>query len=84
MKWLIRFGDKHWTDHLKQAARDFKFNATLSPRLDTEIEDWHASQPSTAPRTVYTESSDPGTTPLGGPISIRYEWADERETDPTD
>ena len=80
----MRFGDKHWTDHLNQAARDFKFNATLQPRLDIEIEDWHKSQSSIAPRTVYTESSDPGTTPLGGPISIRYEWADERENDPTD
>ena len=80
---MVRFGDKHWTDHLKKAAQNFKFNSTLKPRLDVEIEDWHNSQPDTAPRTVVAESSDPGTTPLGGSISIHYEWADEQETDPT-
>ena len=69
---------------LQRAINRRTFEATLKPRLDAEIEDWHASQPSTGPRTVVVESSDPGTTPLGGPISIRYEWADERETDPTD
>ena len=80
---MVRFGDKHWTDHLNQAARDFKFNATLEPRLDIEIEDWHASQPYSGPNTVFIESSDPGETPLGGSMSIHYDWNDESETDPT-
>ena len=65
-----------------QVARHFKFNATLKPRLDAEIEDWHASQPGTGPRAVFAESSDQGSTPLGGPMSIHYEWLNE--TDPTD
>lgn len=82
-QWLIRFGDKHWTDHLIKAAQDFKFKSTLKPRLDIQIQDWHDSQPDTAPRTVFEESSDPGTTPLGGPMSIRYEWEDESKNDPT-
>ena len=80
----MRFGDKHWTDQLKQTARDFKFNATLKPRLDIEIKDWHASQPSTESRAVFTEGDRPDATPLGGPMSIRYEWPDESETDSTD
>jgi hypothetical protein len=79
----VRFGDKHWTAHLNQAARDFKFNATLKPRLDIEIKDWHDSQPGADLGTVVLENTESGTTPLGGPISIHYEWADERETDPT-
>ena len=79
----MRFGDKHWTDYLKKAAQVFKFNASFNPRLDVEIEDWHDSQPDTAPRTVLEKSNEPGDTPLGGPMSIRYEWLDERDTDPT-
>jgi len=56
----------------------------LKPRLDNEIEDWHAAQPSDKPHTVIVEESGPDTTGLGPPLSIRYSWNDESETDPTD
>jgi len=69
---------------MNQVARDFKFNATLKPRLDIEIEDWWESQPHSESNTVFIESNDPGDTPLGGSMSIHYDWDDERETDPTD
>ena len=82
-EWLVRFGDKHWTDHLKKAAQDFKFHATLRPRLDNEIEDWHAAQPSDKPRTIVTRHPGTDTTGLGPPLSIRYAWPDEQDTDPT-
>jgi hypothetical protein len=81
---LVRFGDKHWTDHLKEAARDFKFNATLKPRLDVEIEDWHAAQPNDKPSTVIVHHDGADTTGLGPPLSIHYHWNDDHETDPTD
>jgi hypothetical protein len=47
--WLARFGDKDWRHHLQRAARDHKFSATLKPRLDRAIEDWHESQPPSIP-----------------------------------
>ena len=37
---------------MNQAARDFKFNATLKPRLDVEIKDWHLAQPNKKTSTV--------------------------------
>ena len=36
--WLARFGDKGWRDHLRKAAQDYKFHATLKPRLDQAVE----------------------------------------------
>ena len=81
---MVRFGDKHWTDHLRNAANSFKFHATLKPRLDSEIEDWYAAQPSDKPRTVIVEESGPDTTDLGPPLSTRYSWNDDSATDPTD
>ena len=78
---MVRFGDKHWTDHLKKAAQDFKFHATLKPRLDNEIEDWHAAQPGDKPRTAVTHHPGTDTTGLGPPLSIRYDWLDEQDPD---
>ena len=69
---------------MNHAARDFKFNATLKPRLDIKVEDWWESQPYSKSNTVFIENNDPGETPLGGSISIHYDWNYERKTDPTD
>lgn len=82
--WIVRFGDKNWTEHVKKAAHGFKFNATLKPRLDVEVEDWHAAQPDQKPRTVIIEESGPDTTGLGPPLSIRYDFDDESPKDPAD
>lgn len=34
---------------VQKVARDFKFNATLKPRIDVAVEDWHATQPPSIP-----------------------------------
>ena len=81
-KWLVRFGDKHWSDHLKKAAQDFKFRATLKPRMDLAIKDWHASQPKPKSRVVFTEHEGKDTTGLGPPISFRHDWSDDSREDP--
>jgi len=39
------FGDKDWRHQLNKVARDYKFHATLKPKLDNAIEDWHKTQP---------------------------------------
>ena len=80
----MRFGDQHWADQLKKAAQDFKFRATLKPRMNNAIKDWHAAQPDSKPDTVIVHHDGEDTTGLGPPLSIHYRWNDERETDPTD
>jgi len=45
----LRFGDKDWRHKLNKVARDYKFYATLKPKLDNAIEDWHKTQPATVP-----------------------------------
>ena len=70
--------------HAKKAAQDFKFHATLKPRLDNEIEDWHASQPIDSPRSVIKHHDDEDTTGLGRSFSIHYEWNHESKTDSSD
>jgi hypothetical protein len=45
----LRFGDKDWRHQLNKVARDYKFHATLKPKLDNAIEDWHKTQPATVP-----------------------------------
>jgi len=45
----LRFGDKGWRHQLNKVARDYKFHATLKPKLDNAIEDWHKTQPAAVP-----------------------------------
>jgi hypothetical protein len=45
----LRFGDKDWRHQVHKAAQDWKFQATLKPRLDREIEAWHKTQPAAVP-----------------------------------
>jgi len=45
----LRFGDKDWRHQLNKVARDYKFHATLKPKLDNAIEDWHKTQPAAVP-----------------------------------
>jgi len=47
--WLARFDDKDWRHHFKRAAQDWRFHATMQPRLDRAIEDWHETQPPNIP-----------------------------------
>ena len=61
---------------LQRQANKRKFHATLKPRLDAEIEDWHKSQPDNTPQPVYKED--------GWTMSIHSPWSDEQTTNPPD
>jgi hypothetical protein len=83
----VRFGDKAWTDHLRKAAQDHKFHATLKPRLDRTIQDWHAAQPKEATPVVIHEPIDDELQTgesrlLGGPMSIHAPWSDGNKQNP--
>ena len=85
--WLARFGDKDWRDHLQKAAQDHKFHATLKPRLDRAIEDWHADQPpKPTPVVVHEPPNDELQTGesrlLGGAMTIRSPWSNDEQQDP--
>jgi hypothetical protein len=83
--WLVRFGDPTWQQQLQQWARDFKFRATLAPRLDREEEKWHAAQPQ-QPESVVTHHAVDDTLQtgdsrlLGGAMQIKAPWLND---DPT-
>jgi len=80
--WLVRFGDPTWQQQLQQWAQDFKFRATLAPRLDREEERWHAAQP-VEPEPVIThhpidETLQTGESQkLGGAMQIKAPWLDQ-------
>jgi len=87
--WLTRFGQKNWRDHLRKAAQDHKFNATLKPRLDRAVEDWHKAQPIEPPPVVIHHEIDDvlqtgESRLLGGPMSIHAPWSDEPKQNSTD
>ena len=82
MIWLVRFGDPTWQQQLQQWAQDFKFRATLAPRLDREEERWHAAQP-VEPEPVITHHPIDKTLQtgeslkLGGAMQIKAPWLDQ-------
>lgn len=84
----MRFGDKTWLDHLRKIAQDHKFHATLQPRLDRTIQDWHASQPPDLPPPVVLDHPlDPELQTgesrlLGGAMSIHAAWSDDHKQAP--
>jgi hypothetical protein len=84
----VRFGDKTWKDHLRKAAQDHKFHATLKPRLDRTIQDWHNSQPPNLPPPVVLDHPlDPELQTgesrlLGGAMSIHSPWSDANDKAP--
>ena len=85
MIWLVRFGDPTWQQQLQQWARDFKFRATLAPRLDREEERWHAAQPHQPQPVVKHHAVDDtlqtgDSRLLGGAIEIKAPWPND---DPT-
>jgi hypothetical protein len=78
--WLVRFGDPTWQQQLQQWARDFKFRATLVPRLDREEDKWHAEQPVVPLPVVVHEPPDDqlqtgDSRLLGGAMRISAPWA---------
>ncbi|NBT53158.1 MAG: hypothetical protein EBT12_16710, partial [Marivivens sp.] len=60
-------------DEVQREIQRRKFEATLKPRLDAEIESWHRSQPPMVEPPIRL-----------GDLHIRAPWFDERETDSTD
>ena len=82
----MRFGDKDWRHKLHKAAQDFKFNATLKPRLDRAEAEWHAAQPAAPQPLVVHEAIDEelqtgASRLLGGAMSIHSPWTDGPEQD---
>ena len=85
----MRFGDKTWVDYLQKAARDFKFRATLKPRLDLAEADWHATQPTDPPPVIVHHEIDEqlqtgDSRLLGGAMSIHAPWSNAHKQDPPD
>ena len=87
MIWLVRFGDPTWQQQLQQWAQDFKFRATLAPRLDREEERWHAVQPAEPePEPVVTHHAVDDTLQtgdshlLGGAMEIKAPSANDEST----
>jgi hypothetical protein len=68
-------------------ARDFKFQATLKPRLDRAEADWHASQPLPPSPVIIHELPDDElpddelqtgeSRKLGGAMQIKSPWSDQ-------
>ena len=48
-RWLLRFSTRSNWDEVDRAIKAKKFEATLKPRLDNAIEDWHRTQPAPVP-----------------------------------
>jgi len=72
---------------VQKAAQDYKFNATLKPRLDRAIEDWHVAQPLTTKPVVVNEPVNDelqtgDSRLLGGAMSIHAPWSDDYQQDP--
>ena len=70
-----------WKDAIKAPETG---TVTAIIELEEIVEDWHAAQPNDKLRTIVTHHSGEDATGLGPPLSIRYHWSDEHETDPTD
>ena len=86
--WLARFGDKSWRDRLHRWARDRKFDATLKPRLDQEVQrvseiiDLAVERERRRPEIKHEEPTPEQTGDsrlLGGPMSISSPWDDDPE-----
>jgi hypothetical protein len=80
----VRFSTRDWRDNVHQAAKDFKFQATLKPRLDRAIEDWHEAQPQTTDPVVVNEPIDDELQTgesrlLGGGMSIHAPWTQDSD-----
>ena len=84
--WLARFGDRDWRHHLNRWAQDNKFEKTLKPRLDREIDKVNQIidlEQERLKRRPVIKHEDP--TPeqtgdsrlLGGPMSISSPWNDD-------
>ena len=70
---MLRFSTRSAFDEMQREIQRRKFEATLKPRLDRAIEDWHKTQPPMAEPPIRL-----------GHLHIRAPWADELDTDPTD
>ena len=78
--WFFQFGKPSVLSRLQKQARDYKFEQTLSPRLDRAIEHWHATQPPdvTPPKIIEhpidTEVQTGESQLLGGAMEIKSPW----------
>ena len=84
--WLWRYDKRDWRHHLLRAAQKAKFHATLTPRLDREIEkvnqviDLEIERNKRQPVIKHEEPTPEQTGDsrlLGGPMSISSPWNDD-------
>ena len=66
-RWLWRFSTRSGWSSVQRAIQRRKFEATLRPTIDSEIEEWHKSQPPTVPPPVQIDD-----------LHIQAPWHDEQ------
>ena len=86
VQWWWRYESRDWRERLKRKAQEHKFQATLTPRLDREIEkvnkviDLETERQKRQP-VIKHENPTPEQTGdsrlLGGPMSISSPWSDD-------
>lgn len=86
VQWWWRYESRNWRERLKRKAQEHKFQATLTPRLDREIEkvnkviDLETERQKRQP-VIKHENPTPEQTGdsrlLGGPMSISSPWSDD-------
>ena len=80
--WFFRFGKPTAIKQVQQWAQDYKFEKTLTPKIDRAIEDWKATQPIevTLPRIIEhlidTDVQTGESQLLGGAMEIKAPWLD--------
>jgi len=79
---LLRFGKDQNIEALQKWARDYKFEKTLTPKINRAIADYQATQPSLIQPPIYIEHPiDPETQTgesqfLGGAMELKSPWLD--------
>jgi hypothetical protein len=84
--WLWRYESRDWRERLKRKAQEQKFNATLTPLLDREVDkinkiiDLDNERQKRQPVIKHEEPTPEQTGDsrlLGGPMSISSPWNDD-------
>ena len=80
--WFFQFGKPTALKKFQQWAQDYKFEKTLTPKVDRAIDQWLLTQPSgITPPKIIDYPVDPSVQTgdsqlLGGAMEIKSPWAD--------